>query len=104
MITVCFPACLASRGYQPWHGIPTALFRQFWRFRSGDLLEGARNLPLHVLLPNSIEWVCWPIWHYLFEAFLPIIMIDNLFCEEKLKRQGASELPINRFYGMFPGC
>ena len=31
-------------------------------------------------------------------------MIDTLLCEEKLKRQGASELPINRLYGMFRGC
>ena len=52
-----------------------SIFRKHGPFQTGCLLADAGNLPLHTRYLSSIEWACWP-WHYLFEAFPPIIQFD----------------------------
>lgn len=55
-----------------------SLFRQRGPLQTGCLLADARKLPLHTRSLESIERACWP-WHYLFEAFPPIIVITHFF-------------------------
>ena len=69
-----------------------SLFRQHGPFQRGCLLADARNLPLRTRRLSAIEWVCWP-WHYLFEAFPPIITIDYFLSREEAQKTRHEQLP-----------
>ena len=64
-----------------------SFLRERGRPQNGCLLADAKNVPLHTRSLRSIEWACWP-WHYLFEAFPPIIMIDYFVPREEAPTTG----------------
>ena len=47
---------------------------------------------MHTRSLSAIERVCWP-WHYLFEAFPPIITMDYFVRREEVQRTRHEHLP-----------